>query len=377
MTLTSEPIIHGNSLPAAIELLAEPSNEALLTAELAGLRYVSDNMPGIKRIRGKNGFRYVDSNGKPVKEEAVLKRIKSLVIPPAWTDVWICPWDNGHIQVTARDAKNRKQYRYHKLWREVRDEAKYERMIGFGKALPLIRQRVEEALALPGLPREKVLATVVYLLEATMMRIGNDEYARQNKSFGLTTLRDRHVRIDGSKVKFHFRGKSGIEHAISVQDRRLARIIKRMRDLPGQELFQYIDDDGRRHSIGSADINDYLHSITGESYTAKDFRTWSGTVLAAAALHELEQVETEAEAKKNVVKAIETVAKRLGNTPAICRKCYVHPLVISAYHDGTLLKVLKKSLRKKQGDQTVLSTEASLTCEEKAVLSLLRLAGKH
>nr|WP_235548311.1 DNA topoisomerase IB [Noviherbaspirillum sp. Root189] len=315
----------------------------------------------------RDGFRYIDADGKAVTNEATLARIKSLAIPPAWTDVWICPWDNGHLQATGRDARKRKQYRYHPRWRNVRDEAKYERMISFGQALPGIRKEVDKALNLPGLPREKVLATIVYLLQATMMRIGNEEYARQNKSFGLTTLRDRHVRIDGSEVEFRFRGKSGVNHAIKVDDPRLARIVRKTRDLPGQELFQYIDDDGEPHTIGSSDVNDYLRSITGEDYTAKDFRTWSGTVLAALALQEYEKFDSEAQAKKNVVRAIESVAEKLGNTPSICRKCYVHPAVIESYLDGTMLHALQ------QRAQDELKTDLhALGPEEAAVVALLQ-----
>jgi DNA topoisomerase-1 len=342
-------------------------NDGALTARLAGLRYVSDDAPGITRKPAKDGFQYADPDGKPLREEAALARIKSLAIPPAWTDVWICPQENGHIQATGRDARKRKQYRYHPRWRSVRDEVKYERMLNFGKALPAIRKQVDEALKLPGLPREKVLATVVYLLQATMMRIGNEEYARHNKSFGLTTLRDRHVRIDGSEVEFHFRGKSGVRHSIKVDDPRLARIIKRSRDLPGQELFQYIGDDGERHAVGSADVNDYLRALTGEDYTAKDFRTWSGTVLAALALQEFQKFDSEAQAKKNIVRAIETVAERLGNTPTICRKCYVHPAVIDAYLDGTILHALQR-----RAQEQLARDIHALSPEEAAVLALLQ-----
>jgi len=344
-----------------------PENTAPVTAKQVGLRYVGDHMPGIARTPDKNGFHYLDVDGKAVRDKETLSRIKSLVIPPAWSDVWICPWHNGHIQATGRDAKGRKQYRYHPRWRSVRDEAKYERMLNFGKALPMIRRKVDEALKLPGLPREKVLATIVYLLQATMMRIGNEEYARHNKSFGLTTLRNRHVRIDGSEVEFRFRGKSGVQHTIRVDDPRLARIIRRTRELPGQELFQYIDDDGAQRTVGSADVNDYLRSITGEDYTAKDFRTWSGTVLAALALREYEKFDSEAQAKKNVVRAIEAVAEKLGNTPSICRKCYVHPGVIEAYLDGTMLNALRERAR----DELVNDLHA-LSAEEGAVLALLQ-----
>jgi DNA topoisomerase I len=345
---------------------AVPNTDPPAAAKAAGLRYVHDDRPGIRREPDGDGFRYVDAKDEPVADEATLKRIKSLAIPPAWTDVWICPQANGHLQATGRDARGRKQYRYHPKWREVRDDVKYERMINFGKALPKIRKEVDRALALPGLPRDKVLATIVYLLEATMMRIGNDEYARENKSYGLTTLRNRHVKIDGSEVEFRFRGKSGVYHDVKVHDRRLARIIQRTRDLPGQDLFQYLDEDGERHTVGSSDVNDYLRTITGEDYTAKDFRTWSGTVLAAMALQEFEAVDSDAQAKKNVVRAIESVAERLGNTPSVCRKCYVHPAVLDAYLDGTMLE----GLRARAGESLVQDLQ-HLQPEEAAVLAML------
>ncbi|WP_296947637.1 DNA topoisomerase IB [uncultured Massilia sp.] len=344
-----------------------PSSDAPAAAKAAGLRYVHDDRPGIRREAVKDGFRYRDAHGALVEDDATLGRIKSLAIPPAWTDVWICPQANGHLQATGRDARGRKQYRYHPKWRTVRDEVKYERMINFGQALPQIRKEVERALALPGLPREKVVATIVYLLEATMMRIGNDEYARENKSYGLTTLRNRHVKIDGSDVEFRFRGKSGVYHDVKVHDRRLARIVRSTRDLPGQELFQYLDEDGERHSVGSADVNDWLRTVTGEEYTAKDFRTWSGTVLAALALREFEQFDSEAQAKKNVVRAIESVAEKLGNTPSVCRKCYVHPAVLDAYLDGTMLEGLRA-----RAEQSLAQELHDLQPEEAAVLGMLQ-----
>ena len=343
-----------------------PNTDPPAAARAAGLRYVHDDRPGISRKPAGDAFRYLDAKGEPVEDEATLKRIKSLAIPPAWTDVWICPQANGHLQATGRDARGRKQYRYHPKWREVRDEVKYERMIKFGKALPQIRKEVDRALSLPGLPREKVLATIVYLLEATMMRIGNDEYARENKSYGLTTLRNRHVKIDGSEVGFRFRGKSGVVHDVKVHDRRLARIIQRTRDLPGQDLFQYLDEDGETHTVGSADVNDYLRTITGEDYTAKDFRTWSGTVLAAMALQEFEAVDSDTQAKKNVVRAIESVAQRLGNTPSVCRKCYVHPAVLDAYLDGTMLEGLCA-----RAEESLVEDLKDLQPEEAAVLAML------
>jgi len=343
-----------------------PNTDPPAAAKAAGLRYVHDDRPGIRREPAGDGFRYLDAKGEAVEDETTLKRIKSLAIPPAWTDVWICPQANGHLQATGRDARGRKQYRYHPKWREVRDEVKYERMIKFGKALPQIRKEVDRALSLPGLPREKVLATIVYLLEATMMRIGNDEYARENKSYGLTTLRNRHVRIDGSEVGFRFRGKSGVYHDVKVHDRRLARIIQRTRDLPGQDLFQYLDEDGETHTVGSSDVNDYLRTITGEDYTAKDFRTWSGTVLAAMALQEFEAVDSDTQAKKNVVRAIESVAERLGNTPSVCRKCYVHPAVLDAYLDGTMLEGLRA-----RAEESLVEDLKDLQPEEAAVLAML------
>ncbi|RXZ38549.1 DNA topoisomerase IB [Oxalobacteraceae bacterium CAVE-383] len=356
-------------MDTASEPVSETANDAaVLAARQNGLRYVNDAAPGYRRSGDpQKGFRYRAPDGKPVRDKATLARIKALVIPPAWNDVWICRWPNGHIQVTGRDARGRKQYRYHPHWRSVRDEAKYDRMISFGLALPAIRRAVDKALASPGLSREKVLATVIRLLEVTMMRVGNDEYARANNSFGLTTLRNHHVRIDGSEVDFHFRGKSGVMHAVKLQDPRMARIIRRIRDLPGQDLFQYVDGDGVLHAIGSADVNDYLRSLTGEDYTAKDFRTWAGTMLAATALHEFQQFDSAAQARKNIVQAIEHVAKKLGNTPAICRKCYVHPAVIDRYLDGAMLNARQSKAKRKPADDT-----HALTPEESAVLALLQ-----
>jgi len=352
---------------AAIAAACPSPTPAPIAAKLAGLRYVHDDQPGIARRRHGKHFRYLDADGKAVTDDDTLARIKSLVIPPAWTDVWICKHPLGHLQATGRDARGRKQYRYHPRWREHRDDAKYGRMLSFGKALPSIRSAVDGALRQPGLPREKVLATIVYLLEATLMRIGNEEYARENKSFGLTTLRDRHVRLDGGKVQFRFRGKSGVHHAVEVHDRRLAGIIRRVRDLPGQELFQYEDDEGNPHAIDSADVNAFLQTITGADYTAKDFRTWAGTVLAAVALQEYEKYDSEVQAKKNVVQAIESVAKRLGNTPTICRKCYVHPAVIESYLDGTMRETLSRRAQQQLKDDL-----HALRPEEAAVLALLQ-----
>jgi DNA topoisomerase-1 len=310
---------------------------------------------------------YLDPEGHTIRDREVLGRIKSLAIPPAWRNVWICPIAHGHVQATGIDAKGRKQYRYHPRWREVRDETKYDRMLVFGRVLPKIRRRVERDLARPGLPREKILAAIVRLLETTLIRVGNEEYARQNDSFGLTTMRDRHVDVSGDTLKFEFRGKSGIAHAIDLTDRRLARIVKRSQDLPGYELFQYIDERGARRSIDASDVNAYLQEIAGEEFTAKDFRTWAGTVLAARALQEFQAFDSQAQAKRNVVQAIESVAKRLGNTKAVCRKCYIHPAVINLYMDGSLLQTLTRRVKKE-----LTRSLHGLPAEEAAVLTLLQ-----
>ena len=307
-------------------------------AKIAGLRYVTDRMPGIRRVGVGKSFRYFGPDGRLIRDSAALGRIRSLAIPPAWTDVWICPIEEGHIQAVGRDARHRKQYRYHPRWREVRDETKFDRMVDFGRVMPKMRMRVKRDLARKGLPKEKVLATIVRLLETTLVRVGNEEYTKQNDSYGLTTLRNRHVDIQGPKVHFYFRGKSGVKHAISVTDPYLAKIVRRLRDLPGYELFQYIDEEGGRRSIGSADVNEYLREITGQDFTAKDFRTWAGTVLAVEALYECEPARTHGQAKRNIVAAVQKVAERLGNTVAVCRKCYIHPRVFDAYTRGALTR---------------------------------------
>src|SRR3954468_8141697 len=312
------------------------------SARSVGLRYVSDAEPGIGRVMGPLGFRYVGADGRSVRNEAELKRIRALAVPPAWTDVWICRDGRGHLQATGRDAKGRKQYRYHASWHTCRGETKFDRMSAFAAALPGIRARAEADLSRPGLPRDKVLAAVVQLLEKSLIRVGNEEYARQNHSFGLTTLQDKHVNVRGATVRFEFRGKSGVKHSVGVNDRRLARIVKQCRDLPGQDLFQYIDEDGQRCDVTSGDVNAYLKRITGENFTAKDFRTWAATVLCATALDGFEAADSQARAKKNVLKAIEAVAGVLGNTRAVCRKSYVHPAVTDAYMDGTTLATLRQ-----------------------------------
>jgi DNA topoisomerase I len=344
------------------------------TARCAGLRYVSDSQPGIRRRRAGKGFRYTSPDGQPIRDAATLRRIKALAIPPAWKEVWICPNPNGHIQATGRDARGRKQYRYETRWRATRDETKYSRMIAFAEALPRIRAQVQQDLAQPGMPRTKVLATVVRLLETTLIRVGNAEYARANKSFGLTTMRDKHVHVNGSTLHFQFRGKSGVKHSLDLHDRRLAQIVKRCRDIPGHELFQYLDQGGTHQTIDSGDVNEYLRAISGDDFTAKDFRTWAGTVLAALALREFEAFDSQAQAKKNVVRAIEAVAERLGNTTAVCRKCYIHPVVVDAYLDGTLLESLQQRTKQELAEKL-----PDLPPEEAAVLALLeqRLASEQ
>jgi DNA topoisomerase-1 len=341
--------------------------EALATVRQAGLRWVSDQSPGIRRRREKDSFVYVEPDGSRVKDEETLDRIRALVIPPAWTDVWISPLANGHIQATGRDDRGRKQYRYHERWRAVRDANKYERLIDFARVLPRIRRRVRRDLGRRGHPREKVLATVVQLLETTMIRVGNEEYAKENRSFGLTTLRSRHVKVHGSQVRFFFRGKSGKEHEITFRDRRLAAVVKRCEELPGQQLFQYVDEDGERRSIDSGDVNEYIREASGGDFTAKDFRTWAGTVLAARALQEMEKVDSETQAKRNVVAAIERVSERLGNTRAVCRKCYVHPAIVDSYMDGTMLEVLQW-----RAEKEMRTSLQNLRPEEAAVLALLQ-----
>jgi DNA topoisomerase I len=336
-------------------------------AELAGLRYVSDARPGIRRKKAGKGFTYTRADGSKLSEPDLLRRIKALAIPPAWTDVWICPFADGHVQATGRDAKGRKQYRYHVRFREVRESTKYEHVVAFANALPSIREKVRQHMNLKGLPREKVLATVVHLLETTLIRVGNDDYAKQNNSYGLTTLKQRHVAVDGNEVRFRFTGKSGKQWSLRVTDRRVAKIIKACQELPGQELLQYVDEAGNCQDVTSSDVNDYLKEITGKDITAKDFRTWAGTVLAAMALRELQSFDSAAQAKRNLRGAIEKVAARLGNTPTICRKCYVHPEVLDAYLNGNLLLELKT-----KAENELRRSVEDLKPEEAAVLALLR-----
>ena len=301
-----------------------------------GLTYVSDEDPGIRRRKARSGFNYFAPDGEPVTDEPTLDRIRKLAIPPAWTEVWICPKPRGHIQAVGRDQRGRKQYRYHDRWRQVRDSHKYDRVIAFGRALPKLRRRIEADLARRGLPREKVLAAVVRVMEITLIRVGNREYARQNKSFGLTTLRDGHARIAGGKAIFEFRGKGGKVHRTGFRDRRLARIVKACQDLPGQRLFQYVGDDGERRAVESADVNAYIRDVMGEDFSAKDFRTWAGTLAAARALLAAEPCASAAEAKRNINTCVKAVAGVLGNTAAVCRGSYIHPAVLEAYAAGRL-----------------------------------------
>ncbi|GJD36960.1 DNA topoisomerase IB [Methylobacterium aerolatum] len=346
---------------------AERGGDLRAAAAEVGLTYVDDSRPGLTRRRSGKGFSFYDTKGAPVRDPSTIERINKLAIPPAYTDVWICPRRNGHIQATGRDAKGRKQYRYHPEFRQAREANKFTRIMSFADALPAIRARIDADMRRKGLPRDKVLATVVHLLETTLIRVGNDDYARTNRSYGLTTLRDPHVTIAGSELTFRFKGKSGKEWNVSLKDRRVARIVKACQDLPGQELFQYIDGDGVRRDVTSSDVNDYLREITGEDYTAKDFRTWAGTVLAALGLNAFEAFDSEAGAKRNVRTAIEEVAQRLGNTPTICRKCYIHPEILDCYLEGALVDQMRGAVESELTDDP-----GRLRPEEAAVLGLLQ-----
>ena len=334
-------------------------------AAAAQLRYVTDSGPGLTRKRVGKGFSYRSRDGARPDRDAIA-RVRSLAIPPAWQEVWICPHPDGHIQATGRDQRGRKQYIYHPRFRDVRDSAKFEHILGFARALPDIRARVSRDLARAGLPRERVLAVIVRLLETTLIRVGNSDYANQNKSYGLTTLRDRHAKIDGDELRFSFIGKSGKAWKLKIKDRRIAKIVKGMQDLPGQDLFQYVDSDGEQRRVSSTDVNSYLREISGGDFTAKDFRTWAGTVIAALALTEFEAVDSETAAKRNVRTAIENVAATLGNTPTICRKCYVHPAIIELYLDQTLASAIKREI-----ERALRGNLKGLRAEEAAVLALL------
>jgi DNA topoisomerase-1 len=343
------------------------SDEYIGSAEAAGLRYVSDALPGIRRHRHGRGFTYIGPDGEVIRARDAITRFRSLVIPPAWTDVWICPHEDGHLQVTARDARGRKQYRYHPQFRQQRDGTKFERMFELSDVLWKIRERVESDITLPGLARNKIMATVVWLLETTLIRIGSDEYRKANKSFGLTTLRRRHVAVVGSEMRFEFKGKSGVQHAVSVTDKRIARIVQRCQELRGEELFKYLDDDGKRQEVEAEDVNAYLQEITGRDVTAKDFRTWAGTMLVAAALRAVGPAATKREAEKNIVAAVDVTAKRLGNTRSVCRKYYIHPALIEAYLEGSVLPPLPERRWNKRK-----STGPTLRQHESDVLAFLK-----
>lgn len=373
-------------------------NDPVVAARAAGLHHADDRRPGLsRRATGKTiragsrltpEFTIHEPSGRRVQDGRTLARVRTLAIPPAWRDVWICPRPDGHLQATGRDARGRKQYRYHPRWRAERDDTKYARMIQFANRLPTLRRRVAADLARTGLPRPKVLATVVKLLETTFIRVGNEEYARSNRSFGLTTLEDRHVDFRGGAARFHFRGKSGVFHEAQVDDPALARIVRRCRDLPGQELFQYRDGNGHAQAIDSADVNDYIHTTMGEGFTAKDFRTWAGTVLAAVALRTIaadsvrrsgrRRGGARAACAKEIAGAVKQVARQLRNTPAVCRKCYIHPGVLAAYTDGTLnLPATAKGTQAKRPPQSRAVGASALRPEEAAVLALLRRQTAH
>jgi DNA topoisomerase-1 len=354
-----------NFVPPASALATADAPRA--AAEASGLVYVDEQGPGITRKRKGNSFAYYGANGKLIRDRALLRHVRSLAVPPAYEDVWICSDPNGHIQATGRDERGRKQYRYHPRWRALRDETKYEHVVEFGKLLPRIRKRVAADMKRPGLPRRKVLSTVVSLLEKTLIRIGNADYAKENKSYGLTTLRNRHVAVNGTELCFEFKGKSGKLWHLAVKDRRVARVVRACQEIPGQHLFQYLEPDGSRQAVTSSDVNAYLREITGRDITAKDFRTWAGTVLAAMALSEFASFDSAAAAKRNLKAAIERVAKRLGNTVTICRKCYVHPAILDAYLDGELLVNWQREAEGELRDEL-----CSLGAEEAAVLAFLR-----
>jgi DNA topoisomerase I len=355
---------------AVVARIADNINAAQ-SATVSRLRYVLDDLSGITRKRNRKGFLYFDPQGRLLRQPENLRRIKSLAIPPAWNHVWISPWADSHLQATGRDARGRKQYRYHPRWREVRDQTKFDRMSAFGRALRGLRRRLNRDLARPGLPRDKVLATVVKLLETTFIRVGNEEYARHNGSFGLTTMRSKHVKVRGAKIRFEFRAKGGKAFSLDLNDRRLAKIVNHCQDLPGQELFQYVDHDGRHRTLSSNDVNDYLRKVTQEDFTAKDFRTWAGTVLAASALQEIQQSNSKTHAQRNIVSAIETVAKKLGNTRSVCRKCYIHPAIIDSYINGSFLDTLRQ-----KAHYATRSSLSRLDYDELMVMAILERQSK-
>ena len=359
-TATEPPPLAEGTRPVPLDETADTGT--LLCPTLPpDLHYVDDAQPGIRRRQLRGKFAYFAPSGERIRDEEEIRRINKLAIPPAYPDVWICPDPQGHLQATGRDARGRKQYRYHPRWREIRDSDKYERMLEFGEALPKLRRDLEKHLALPGMPRDKVMALVVTLLESTLIRIGNSRYARDNRSYGLTTLRTRHVNVSSTAVRFHFRGKSGVEHEVTLRDRRLARLMRRCIELPGQQLFQYLDEDGQRRAVSSNDVNLYLREMTGRDFTAKDYRTWAGSALALERLRKLD-ASSASVARQNLVETVKQVASQLGNTPAVCRQCYIHPAILQAFSDGELVKL--RAARKRKW----------LSAEEVALLAFLRKA---
>lgn len=365
----ASPILRFFEDRLSMDACGSSNGKAWIAAD-AGLRYVSDDIPGIRRQRCGRGFAYVAPDGQRIRDRETLRRIKQLVIPPAWKEVWISLFERGHIQAVGRDDRGRKQYIYHPQWERLRDEEKFNRMVSFSKRLPKIRSRTDRDLRLRGLPKAKILATVVRLLDSTYVRIGNPEYVRQNDSFGLTTLRNRHVDISGSKIHFEFRGKSGKEQKIDITDRRLARIVRQCLEIPGYTLFQYYDEEDKRQPVDSDDVNAYLQEICGEAFTAKDFRTWGGTLLAMLALLAIGECSSKTQAKKNVVQAVKQVAEQLGNQPSACRKYYIHPAIIESYMSRTLVDQVEKYRRRLQSDRRA-RNHAGLQREEQIMVHLL------
>jgi DNA topoisomerase-1 len=348
-----------------LQKLEKIGRDPKVTAKAVGLRYVSDASPGYTRKKSGTGWSFYDADGKPVKDKELINRFKKLVIPPAYTNVWISPYENGHLQFTGIDAAGRKQYRYHAGWNQIRNQSKYHRLQTFAAHLPAIREQVDKDLARRNLDHEKVVALVVRLMELTGIRIGNESYKKLYGSFGLTTLQNRHIKIEGSKLQFEFKGKKGVQHKIALQSKKLARLVKQCRDIPGKELFQYYNEAGERCSIGSGDINDYLKNITGEDFTAKDFRTWSGSVSALYAFKEAGEFTNVTECRKKIVSVLDEVAINLGNTRSVCKKYYVHPSVIKSYEEGTIFKYISAL------DQNRDIEAAELNLAEKALLNLL------
>lgn len=348
------------------ETLEKAIDNPQLTAKIAGLKYVTDTMPGFTRKKAGKGFYFIDDKGESITDKDIILRLKKMVLPPAWTNIWICPNPLGHLQATGYDTLNRKQYRYHEEWNKIRNETKYYRMLEFGKHLPIIRERIEKDLRTQGLNRNKVLALVVSIMERTFVRIGNASYEKQYGSYGLSTLRDRHAKINGNSVFFRFKGKKGVLQEVELKNKKLAKLVKKCRDIPGYDLFQYYDEDGQRQSIDSGSVNEYLKEITGCDFTAKDFRTWGGSINAMRSFNEIGSYESSSQAKKNIVKVIDQVSQILGNTRSICKKYYIHPTLIEAYEDGCLLDYFRE-LDTIEEDENI----TGLTCEEKLLMKVL------